>query len=392
MNASLFKNTTSLGKKLSDPDVLSNSSHAEEFGLFDSVFHEVSNAIAIISREKEDQTPTVIDVNHHFELISGYQFNEIQGQNLYNFIEDSLSKHTRHVIEAALDSRQAAILFCPWQNKNGEILNVDMTIRPFSSDNSGSRFICVLRENNDEKDSRDQAAKEIKHNLLAAMHHNFKTPLNGILGYSEIMMSELMGPIGQESYKNYAQDIHGAGKDLLQLIDNLLDIKELETTEFALQEEIFSVKDMISECLIKSSADAKKGKIDLSCQYDQHIPDLFGDKSRLQQAIHSIIDNAMKFTQPNGKITLTAKQQGDGAYIISCKDNGAGMASQQLAKIFCHDTHLSNIYSNPTVGIGFGLSYVKQIIEKHDGTASIISSVGCGTTVTLYFPAKRLVK
>ena len=391
MNASLFKNDTSLGKKLSDPDVLGTSSHVEEFGLFDSVFHEVSNAIAIISREKEDQTPTIIDVNHHFELISGYQFNEIQGQNLYNFIEDSLSKHTRHVIEAALDSRQAAILFCPWQNKNGEILNVDMTIRPFSSDNSGSRFICVLRENSDENNSRDQAAKEVKHNLLAAMHHNFKTPLNGILGYSEIMMSELMGPIGQESYKNYAQDIHDAGKDLLQLIDNLLDIKELETTEFALQEEVFSIKDMISECLIKSAAYAKKGGIDLSCKFDQNMPALLGDKSRLQQAIHSILDNAMKFTPPNGKITITVIQQSDGAYIISCRDNGSGMTSQQLAKIFCHDTHLSNIYSSPTVGIGFGLSYVKQIIEKHDGTASIISSVGCGTTVTLYFPAKRLV-
>ncbi|VAV89396.1 hypothetical protein MNBD_ALPHA01-2020 [hydrothermal vent metagenome] len=390
MNASMFNNQTANRRKISDPDILTASRFEAEFGLFDSVFHEVSNAIAIISYEDKSHPPEILDINHHFELVTGYRFDEIQGRSLYDFLAEKQSRPIRHVIEKALKSRQAAVLFCPWENKKGNIIDIDMTIRPFNSDDRQSRFICVLRENNSNSNLRDNAAREIKRNLLSAMHHNFKTPLNGILGYSEVIMSEMMGPIGQESYKSYAQDIHGAGKDLLQLIDNLLELKELETTEFSLQEEKFAVTDMISECLKKVSADARKNDIRLSCEIGADFPDLFGDKSRLQQVIHSLLANALKFTGAGGEITITANRDQDGNCQINCEDNGVGMPSQQLAKVFCHDTHLSNIYSNPTVGIGFGLSYVKQLVEKHNGTVSIISSVGKGTTVTLHLPAERL--
>ncbi|MBL4800667.1 MAG: PAS domain-containing sensor histidine kinase [Emcibacter sp.] len=391
MNASLLNKQITQRHKISDPDILVAPPHDKEFGLFDSVFHEVSNAIAIISREKNNNSPVILDVNHHFELVTEYQLDEISGKSLYDFIATKQSRPNRHVIEKALESRQAAVLFCPWVTKSGKIINVDMTIRPFSSDDQDSKFICILRENDGGDNHRDNAAREIKRNLLAAMHHNFKTPLNGILGYSEVIMSEMLGPIGQESYKSYAQDIHGAGKDLLQLIDNLLDLKELETVEFALQEEKIIVSDMISECLRKLSSEVQKNQIKLTSTVDLNCPTLFGDKSRLQQAIHCLLTNALKFTPPGGDITLNASQDNDGGCLIVCSDNGVGMSSQQLAKTFCHDTHLSDIYSNPSMGIGFGLSYVKQLIEKHDGTVSIISAKGKGTTVTLYLPSERLI-
>ena len=390
MNASLFSTHRSQRKKISDPDILAPSHHEKEFGLFDSVFHEVSNAIAIISHEPDNPAPVILDINHHFELVTGYHLDELQGRSLYDFLSEEQFRPNREVIEQALASRQAAILFCPWVTKKGQILDIDMTIRPFSSDNDTSRFICVLRESSSDHNTRDRAAREIKSNLLAAMHHNFKTPLNGILGYSEIIMSEMMGPIGQESYKNYAQDINGAGKDLLQLIDNLLELKELETQEFELQEEKFPIESMISECLKKMSGEADKTGVTLSCTVDQDSSHLFGDKSRLQQVIHSLLENALKFTPAGGRITISARRDREGGYLICCEDDGSGMPVQQLAKVFCYDTHLSDIYSNPTVGIGFGLSYVKQLIEKHGGTVSIISSVGKGTRVSLHLPAERL--
>ncbi|NOZ43166.1 MAG: PAS domain-containing sensor histidine kinase [Alphaproteobacteria bacterium] len=392
MNASLFDNPTRKGEKISDPDLLAASYHEKEFGLFNSVFHEVSNAIAIISRDRDDQFPVILDINHHFELITGYPLDEIYGRSLYDFLAQTRSGSNRHVIEQALASRQAAILFCPWINRNGRILDIDMTIRPFSSDDKGSRFICVLRENNDSNYFRDKAAREIKQSLLAAMHHDFKTPLNGILGYSEVIMTEMLGPIGQESYKNCAHDIHGAGLDLLRLIDNLLELKELETTEFDLQEQAFPVADMIGSCLDKISTEAEKGDVIISYHVTPEEINLFGDKSRLQQVIHSLLTNALKFTPAGGRITVSACRDSNGCCLISCTDDGVGMSSQQLAKIFCYDTHLSDIYSTPTTGIGFGLSYVKQLVEKHGGTVSVISSLGNGTTVTLYLPAERLVK
>ncbi len=400
MNVSLLGHRISKRLKISDlktsdaedpsQETSSSEGFGKDFGLFDSVFHEVSTAIVIISYTDKDLPPEIMDINHHFELITGYNFGEIQGQSLYKFLIGTQFEANRHIIEKTIENRQAAILSCPWRNKNGQTLDIDMTIRPFNSHDGKSKFICVLRENKNESNVRNDAEKETKKKLLAAMHHNFKTPLNGILGYSEVIMSEMMGPIGQESYKSYAQDIHGAGKDLLQLIDNLLELKELETTEFKLQEEKFPPGSMIAECLRKISPSADKGKIRLSTNIEPDFPDIFGDKSRLQQVIHSLLTNAVKFTPPGGEILLTAVKDKNGAGLINCQDNGQGMPSQQLAKAFCHDTHLSDIYAAPTVGIGFGLSYVKQIIEKHGGTVSIISSVGKGTTVTLYLPAERL--
>jgi len=390
MNVTLLDEQTSQSGKISDPDILTGSRDEKEFGLFDSVFHEVSNAIVIISTEQKGRPPVIRDVNHHFELVTGYHLAEICNRNFYDFLELSPASPHRHVIDKALQSRQTAILFCPWLDSAGRKIEINMTLRPFSSDDDCSRFICVLRENNSLNNHRNKAAREIKRNLLAAMHHNFRTPLTGILGYSEVIMTEMLGPVGQDSYREYARDIHGAGQDLLNLIDNLLELKELETTEFELHEEDFTVADMVGRCLEKISADAKAQNITLNSVIDPAAISLYGDKSRLQQAIHSLLTNALKFTPDGGRITVAVARDRDGSCLISCEDNGAGMPPQQLAKVFCHDTHLSNIYSNPTVGIGFGLSYVKQLIEKHDGTVSIISSVGRGTTVTLYLPPERL--
>ena len=213
---------------ISDPDILTGSRYEQEFGLFDSVFHEVSNAIVIIARDSESQSPVISDVNHHFELVTGHTLEHIRSKNLYDFLGDNSTSPDRQIIEQVIHSRQSAVFFCPWITATGKVLDINMTIRPFTSEEDDSRFICVLRENKPENKSRDQAAREIKRNLLAAMHHNFRTPLNGILGYSEVIMTEMLGPVGQDSYRDYARDIHGAGQDLLQLIDNLLELKELE--------------------------------------------------------------------------------------------------------------------------------------------------------------------
>tara|TARA_R110002073_G_scaffold166553_3_gene323214 strand:- start:799 stop:1974 length:1176 start_codon:yes stop_codon:yes gene_type:complete len=375
---------------ISDPDILTGSRYEQEFGLFDSVFHEVSNAIVIIARDSESQSPVISDVNHHFELVTGHTLEHIRSKNLYDFLGDNSTSPDRQIIEQVIHSRQSAVFFCPWITATGKVLDINMTIRPFTSEEDDSRFICVLRENKPENKSRDQAAREIKRNLLAAMHHNFRTPLNGILGYSEVIMTEMLGPVGQDSYRDYARDIHGAGQDLLQLIDNLLELKELETTEFELHEERFTLIDLLAGCLKKVSPDAAKANIHLSSNVEEDFPVIYGDKCRLQQVVHSLLTNALKFTASGGKITLSAELAADGSCIINCVDNGVGMPSQQLAKVFSHDTHLSDIYSNPTVGIGFGLSYVKQMIERHGGTVSIISALGQGAKVSLHLPAHRL--
>ncbi len=376
---------------ISPAEAVDSSRYNREFGLFDSVFHEVSDAILIISAGDQSHPSHIEDINHQFELFTGYSLEDVRGTDLYTYFADHIPQSKIESIARALESRQSAIFYCHWKCRNGDVIDVNMTIRPITCDEDCPRFICVLRESRTDKNTRDEAAREIKQKLLAAMHHNFRTPLNGILGYSEVIMTEMLGPIGKDSYREYAKDIHGAGQSLLFLIDNLLDLKELETTEFELCESMFDLGDLIDSCLAVMKTPAGKKNITLQTDVPGTLPLVHGDRERLEKVIYSLLENSLKFTPTGGTIIVSATREKDGTCQITCRDSGSGMSPQQVAKAFSHDSHLADIYSNPTTGIGFGLAYVKKLVEKHDGTVSIASSPESGTTVYVHLPAERLV-
>lgn len=201
-------------------------------------------------------------------------------------------------------------------------------------------------------------------------------------------MTEMLGPIGKNTYKEYASDIHGAGQEL---IDNLLELKELETTEFELREEQFDLISLLQKCVNKFKTETRKKNIVVEISYILNFPKIFGDKVRLQKSIESIIDNALKFTPKNGKLNIGITKDSFGNCVLSCVDNGKGMTPQEITKAFSNDTQLDDIYSDPCTGIGFGISFVKKIMEKHGGNLSILSAPGAGTTLNLNLPKDRLI-
>ena len=362
--------------------------YIDENGLFNVVFNEVSDAIVLLSIDPEKDIPIINDINYHFEMVTGYSFHDIRKKPLFDFFHKNTEEH---IIYDALKNRKSAFIHCDFICANKKIHNMNITVRPYNGDQTESRFICVLRVNKDGTQLKDEAARDIKQKLLAAMHHNFKTPLNGILGYSEVIMTEMLGPIGKNTYKEYASDIHGAGKELLELIDSLLELKELETTEFELHEEEFDLIELLKECIHKFQEAAIKKEIIVEVSYVLNFSKFYGDRHRLVKSLESIIDNAMKFTPNGGKIIVGLRPDQNGNCVISCKDNGKGMTPQEITKAFSDDTQLDDIYSDPSTGIGFGISYVQKLIEKHGGSLSIISAPGEGTCLNLNLPKSRLV-
>jgi two-component system cell cycle sensor histidine kinase PleC len=200
----------------------------------------------------------------------------------------------------------------------------------------------------------------------------------------------MLGPIGKDTYKEYASDIHGAGQELLELINSLLELKELETTEFELHEEKFDLIDLLKECVNKFKNHALKKNVTVEVSYVLNFPMFLGDRPRLQKSIESIIDNAIKFTPNGGKVNASLRTDEAGNCVITCKDNGKGMTPQEITKAFSSDTQLDDIYSDPSTGIGFGITYVQKLIEKHGGSLSIISAPGEGTSLNLNLPKDRL--
>jgi two-component system, cell cycle sensor histidine kinase PleC len=362
--------------------------HTGSDGLFNVVFNEVSNPIILLSIDHEKMIPIINDINHCFGSITGYAFDDVNNKPLFDYIYETPEKS---VIRDALLERKSAIINCQFICTDKQHLNVNLTVRPYTGDPASSRFICILRIDNDYVKIKNEAAREVKANLLAAMHHNFRTPLNGILGYSEVIMSEMLGPIGKSTYREYASDIHGAGQELLQLIDSLLELKELETSEFELHEENIDLIVLLKKCVQNFNNEAIKQNILLELVYPFDFPIIKCDALRIQKSIESVIDNALKFTTSEVKIVLRLSIDNLGNCIISCIDNGKGMHAQEVAQAFSHDTHLDNIYSDPGTGIGFGITYVKKIIENHGGSVSIISAPNSGTKMNLILPAQRIV-
>ncbi|MBT6036139.1 MAG: PAS domain-containing sensor histidine kinase [Kordiimonadaceae bacterium] len=362
--------------------------YIDENGLFNVVFNEVSDAIILLSIDPNKDTPVINDINYHFEMITGFSFHDVRNKPLFDFFHENFEQH---IIYDALKNRKSAFIHCDFIGANEQLLNMNMTVRPYNGDVTSSRFICVFRMNKDHVQVKDEAAREIKQKLLAAMHHNFKTPLNGILGYSEVIMTEMLGPIGKDTYKEYAADIHGAGQELLELIDSLLELKELETTEFELHEENFDLIDILKDSINKYKDEALKKNVTVEVSYILNFPEIYGDRPRLLKAFECIIDNAVKFTQPEGKISVSLAKDQAGNCVICCKDNGKGMTPHEITKAFSSDTQLDDIYSDPCTGIGFGISYVKKLLEKHSGSLSIISAPGEGTIINLNLPKDRLI-
>ena len=359
-------------------------------GLFDSVFHEVNDAIAIVMVTEDNNGPVVIDANHEFEQLTGYWVDEVTDMDLLKLLDDTAAD-TRPILEEAFEERQTAVVNSPCVHKDGNPLPLNITVRPITAEKDINRFICVLRPQGSEDSHVAAAAREAKRKLLAAMHHTFRTPLNGILGFSEIIKDELLGPVGQDSYKQYAKDIHGAGQDMLQLIDHLLDLKKLELAELELSEESFDLAELLGECLDSLREDAQKADVKLSRYICRDLPNVNGDRVRFRKIITSLLFNALKFTPSGNRVMLKARLNEGGTLIISCQDEGTGMRPQQVAKAFSHDNQFSDIYADPNTGLGFGLPYVKKMIEQHNGTVSIASRYGQGTTVNLHLPASRLL-
>ena len=253
--------------------------------------------------------------------------------------------------------------------------------------------ISVLRDAQEKLEAQNlelSTANRAKSEFLATMSHEFRTPLNAILGFSEILRSQLFGPLGAKHYEEYAADIHASGTHMLALINDILDISAIEAGKRPLTMEAIDLESVFRESLknFKLQADAKD--IRLSLDIATGLPNVLADKRSLFQMVQNLLSNAVKFTGPDGDIVLSARSA-DGQLTVQVSDSGIGIPSHTLPGItepFAQsktDPHITQ------TGTGLGLSIVKSLIEAHDGTLTIDSLEGTGTTVTLIFPATRLV-
>jgi len=234
-----------------------------------------------------------------------------------------------------------------------------------------------------------QSASVAKTQFLATMSHELRTPLNAIIGFSEILGNELFGPVENEKYQTYHQDIHSSGKHLLRLINDILDIAQTDSGSMKLREEEVSIGELLDSSIRQMQPMARRAGVELQMSQAGDLPSLYADAKRMQQILHNLISNAIKFTPDGGQVTLEAARQ-NGGIAFRIRDTGIGMSPEDIPVALERFGQIDNSLARQYEGTGIGLPLAKELVELHGGTLQIESEVGVGTIVTLIFPASRI--
>ncbi|MCW8916384.1 MAG: ATP-binding protein [Magnetovibrio sp.] len=230
-----------------------------------------------------------------------------------------------------------------------------------------------------------ERANHAKSEFLATMSHEFRTPLNAILGFSEMLRGQYFGPLGAEKYGSYAEDIHASGEHMLALVNDMLDIAAIEAGKRLMSNEDLDVGEIIQDCMRNFETAAKAGHLSLSCEIADNCPPLFADKRSVTQIVLNIVSNAVKFTGPGGCVWASLAVQTD-EIIIKVQDTGIGIAPDKVSTV---TDPFAQTHSDPHIaqqGTGLGLSIVKSLVEVFKGTLVIESQPDVGTTVIVRFP------
>ncbi len=244
----------------------------------------------------------------------------------------------------------------------------------------------------DDSRRRAEEANLAKSRFLATMSHELRTPLNAILGFSEVMKSEVLGPLENNSYKEYVNDIHSSGKHLLTLINEILDLSRIEAGRYDLSEEAVSLPYLADECrhLMKLKANSKD--ITIYDQVEPDLPKIWADERSIRQVILNLLSNAVKFTPTGGTILIRVGWTAGGGQYVSVSDNGPGIPEDEIPIVLSAFGQGAIAHNSAEAGTGLGLSIVQALVYMHEGKFDIYSKLREGTTVTVSFPRARVME
>jgi len=224
--------------------------------------------------------------------------------------------------------------------------------------------------------------------FLAKVSHEVRTPLNSIIGFTELMLQERFGAIANQRYKGYIDDIHQSGLYALSLLNDLLDISKIEAGKFDLNFTAVDVPDIVEDCAGSLQPLAKRARIVLRTSLAQDLPSVVADPRRLKQILLNLLTNAIKFTKEGGQVIVSGSLV-DGELRLRVRDNGVGMTKDEIA-FAMQPFHQLDTAPRKQTGTGLGLPVTKALVDANRARLVLTSEPGVGTSADVIFPAERL--
>ena len=348
-----------------------------------------NSPVAIVTLDRDHN---IVSCNPTFEKLFGYTTDEAIGRNLDSLITTEATRseaegYTRGALDGAVHGIGRRV------RKDRTLVDVEVLGVPVIVEGTRVGLMGLYHDISELLEARRdaEAANSAKSQFLASMSHELRTPLNAIIGYSE-MLEEDVEDIGQPELTSDLRKIHTAGKHLLALINNILDLSKIEAGKMDVFAEEFTVEGMLADVVSTVQPLVERNANTLVIRANGELGTMRSDLTKIRQMLLNLLSNACKFTE-HGTITLTVDrelaQSGDGAerLTFSVEDTGIGMTPEQMTKLFEAFSQAEAATTSKYGGTGLGLAITRRVCHLLGGDVHVQSSQGKGSTFTIQLPA-----
>lgn len=356
-----------------------------------------------------DEDGNIIAWNRECERVSGYSAKEIINNPSFRYLlypqprkfEEVSKRFAEHAkpffgIEQEFTCKDGSKRTISWSNISNEFPIQDWY--DWSVGTDVTKLKRIEKELRDEKQSLEhhvakrtaelREALQTKDEFLATMSHELRTPLTAILGMSEILETELRGPLN-ETQQHYVNNIYKSGQHLLSLINDILDMSKIEAKSLVLEMQGVDIQQLCDSSLMFIAESANEKALEVKFERLNSPGIIQADPRRLKQILINLLSNAVKFTPEGGKIGLQVIEKPD-AVDFTVSDSGIGIHPNDQKRIFQPFVQLESSLSRSYEGTGLGLALVARLTELHKGKVELQSQPGQGTKVTVSIPKERI--